>query len=164
MVFIFSSINGASRTLNLNLIFMVLNLLCCKILCIYFHLNISVSKSSHIVDQYIFLIAYIQPYVVLTMFLIFWQSEPHLSQKICSYFKKSVHGKKVIARIVLRKDFVELSVMQGNLIMVIKFQMVFIIKYNSNIIGNGNPTSAWLKLKGQRFNTGTFYWHFFQRR
>ena len=61
---------------------------------------------------------------------------------MCSYFKKSVHGKKVIARIVLKKDFVEFSVMQGNLIMVIKFQMVFVIKYNSNIIVNGNPTSA----------------------
>ena len=33
LVSIFSSINGASRILNLNLILMVLNFFCCKVMC-----------------------------------------------------------------------------------------------------------------------------------
>ena len=49
LVSIFSFINGASRILHLNLILMVLSFLCCKILCIYLCLSISVSKICHIV-------------------------------------------------------------------------------------------------------------------
>ena len=71
LVSMFSSINGASRILNLNLILMVLNLLCCKELCIYLCLSISISNSCHIVINIFFLIACIQPGVVLKLFLIF---------------------------------------------------------------------------------------------
>ena len=49
LVSIFSFINGASRILHLNLVLMVLSFLCCKILCIYLCLSISVSKICHIV-------------------------------------------------------------------------------------------------------------------
>ena len=49
LVSIFSFINGASRILHLNLILMVLSFLCCKILCTYLCLSISVSKICHIV-------------------------------------------------------------------------------------------------------------------
>ena len=48
LVSIFSSTNGASRILILNLILIVMNLFCSKILCIYLYLGISVSKSCHI--------------------------------------------------------------------------------------------------------------------
>ena len=54
LVSIFSSINGASKILNLNLKLMVLNLFCCKILCIYLRLSISASKSCHIVINIFF--------------------------------------------------------------------------------------------------------------
>ena len=49
LVSIFSSINGAGRILNLNVILMVLNLFCCKILSIYLRLSICASKRCHIV-------------------------------------------------------------------------------------------------------------------
>ena len=48
MIYIFSSINGAYKFLNLNMMLLVLNLFCCKILCIYLCSSISVSNS-HIV-------------------------------------------------------------------------------------------------------------------
>ena len=54
LVLIFSSINGASRILNLNLILMVLELFCCEILCIYLCLSISVLKTCHIVINIFF--------------------------------------------------------------------------------------------------------------
>ena len=54
LVSIFSSINSASRILNLNLILMLLNLFCCKILCIYLYLSISVLKGCHIVINIFF--------------------------------------------------------------------------------------------------------------
>ena len=76
LIFIFSSINSASRILILNLILMVLNLFCCILLCIYLRLSISVSKSCHIIIN-IFWIACIQRDVVPKLFLIFWQSETH---------------------------------------------------------------------------------------
>ena len=48
IIYIFSSINGAYKFLNLNMMLLVLNLFCCKILCIYLCSSISVSNS-HIV-------------------------------------------------------------------------------------------------------------------
>ena len=54
LVSIFSSINGACRILNLKLILMLLNLFCCKLLCISLCLSISVSKSCHIIINIFF--------------------------------------------------------------------------------------------------------------
>ena len=51
-------------------ILMVLNSFCCKILCIYLFLRISVSKNYHIVIN-IFLVTCIQPGVVLKLYIIF---------------------------------------------------------------------------------------------
>ena len=70
------------QTMSEPKILMVLNLFCCKVLCIYLCLCISVSKSCL---QYTFWFACIQPSVVLKL-LIFWQFELHFSyKKNCLY-------------------------------------------------------------------------------
>ena len=82
LVSIFSPINGTSRILNLNLILMVLNLFCCKILYILMFKYFRFKKLPY-GHQYIILIACIQLGVLLKLFLIFWQFEPHCSYKMC---------------------------------------------------------------------------------